>query len=162
MSKDLLKKQIAETRLRQEQLVRDTQEACPHLAGSLSKVQSTADIEYRRTCIAWHRLNNGIWVGICQECQKQFWPDNSDYKYWFDKQSLSIRSQAVADSSSLPHMTGTEVEERIDVQKEINSQFNAFNPRYCDGVIFTVPDLIVDSDGIRVKVNYPSDTDTHF
>jgi hypothetical protein len=158
MNKELLKKQIAEMHLKQEQLLKESQDACSHMAGNLSKTSQSLDF----TAIVWHRLNNNIYVGLCPNCSRKFWPGDSDYDYWFDKNSFSTRSKAVADSSSLPHMRGIEVDKDTNIQKELNSQFNAFNPRFCDGVIFTVPDLIVDSNGIRIKIKYPDDTDTHF
>jgi hypothetical protein len=144
-TEELFKIEHRKQTLLYEQLIEKEQNACSHLAGGLSK-HAMPDAEYGYTCIVWHKLNNGVWVGICQECFRKFRPEDSDYTYWFIRQSFSTRSEAGYEAP---------VEKTDDVKKEINSQFNAFNPRFYDGTVLDTPDLIVDSDSIRVKVSYP-------
>lgn len=87
-------KMMAEqTRLMHERLRRTLEidrQNCPHLQGSnaLSEEQGT------RLAIWWHRLDSGTWWGICSNCQREFWPSDTDYRQWRAKKSGNRPSQA--------------------------------------------------------------------
>jgi uncharacterized protein with PIN domain len=121
--KELLKRQCQLVEIERKQSIKILQDACPHLAGSLSKIYPA--FKEADTCIVWHKLNTGVWIGICQECYRQFWPEDSDYKYWFNKVSYSTRSE----SGQVISITEEEWNSK-EVQKEIASQFNDLNSDY--------------------------------
>jgi hypothetical protein len=66
---------------------------CKHMAGTNqhSDVPSPANAF---TAIAWHDITNQLRWGICTVCQRQFWPTDSDYRYWRQKPSFNKLSKA--------------------------------------------------------------------
>lgn len=66
------------------------QSSCPHLQGSNILSEESGD----RTAVLWHRLDNGVWFGICTNCQREFWPEDKDYREWWTKKSGNRKSQA--------------------------------------------------------------------
>ena len=74
-------------KLEQRRIILDklAQEECPHIAGC-NPLSSQKDY-LGRTSIVWHTLPTKETVGICLNCQRQFWPTDADYEEW--KQKLS-------------------------------------------------------------------------
>lgn len=66
---------------------------CKHMAGTnnLSDVPHPANAF---TAIAWHDITNQLRWGICTVCQRQFWPTDTDYRYWRSKRSYNSVSKA--------------------------------------------------------------------
>jgi len=66
------------------------QDNCPHRAGSSSLSEQCIDL----TSIVWHVTDIGVTVGICTNCQRQFWPKDADYLEWRKKKSFNQISAA--------------------------------------------------------------------
>jgi hypothetical protein len=85
--------QMRKTIQRQLRNTEIEQTYCKHMAGtnSLSDVPHPANAF---TAIAWHDITNQLRWGICTVCQRQFWPTDSDYRYWRSKKSYNSVSKA--------------------------------------------------------------------
>ncbi len=68
------------------------QTQCRHLAGG-SIFSEEADIA-SRTSIVWHELNTGERIGICTNCQREFFPSDPDYAVWVKRASFNKLSRA--------------------------------------------------------------------
>ena len=78
---------------RKRQGIKASQNTCDHIAGC-SPLSEERDVR-GRTDIAWHGLDNGFDVGLCQVCGKTFYPGvTPDYEYWRKKPSICRRSSA--------------------------------------------------------------------
>jgi hypothetical protein len=64
---------------------------CQHMAGTnrLSDVPSPANAF---TAIAWHDISKNLCIGVCTVCQREFWPSDTDYRYWRTKKSFNQKS----------------------------------------------------------------------
>lgn len=84
---------LRELRKRQEQAKLQEQENCPHIAGCSVFSEQT---DYAgRTSIVWHTFPTKETVGICLNCQKQFWATDADYEEWINKPSFCRASSGV-------------------------------------------------------------------
>lgn len=81
-----------EQRERLKAVVKAEQDRCPHIAGSnpLSEDRDHSG----RTSIVWHITDTGETVGICTNCQREFWPADEDYRQWRKIPSLNKISAA--------------------------------------------------------------------
>ncbi len=70
-----------------------SQAYCQHMAGTnkLSDVPSPANAF---TAVIWHHVTNALVWGICTICQREFWPTDTDYRYWRQKRSFNQPSKA--------------------------------------------------------------------
>lgn len=65
---------------------------CRHMAGTNPR----SDVPHPHnafTAIAWHVLNGTFKIGICSICQREFWPTDSDYRYWRSRPSYNKESK---------------------------------------------------------------------
>lgn len=70
--------------------IKASQASCQHLQGSNPLSRWTNGL----TSIAQHVLDNGVVVGICTNCLRQFWPSDPDYLLWMQKKSGNVMSEA--------------------------------------------------------------------
>ena len=88
--------QAKEIRARQKDTKQREQAMCDHIAGSLG---DTPDMT-GKTSIVWHRTDAQVDIGICQNCQRLFHPEDPldsqgrDYTYWRRKKSFNRISAA--------------------------------------------------------------------
>lgn len=88
------------------------QEKCPHIAGSNPLSEQT---DYHgRTSIVWHTLPTKETVGICLNCQRQFWSTDADYDIWKNKPSFCRASSGVDRNLGAP-MAASDSIAKIDV-----------------------------------------------
>lgn len=78
---------------RQERIKRfnieSSQSNCNHLAGNYPGSRPS-DL----TTIVWHEVHSHFIVGLCQACNRQFWPNDPDYRTWRIKPSYCKPSQS--------------------------------------------------------------------
>lgn len=103
-----IRKQILELERNQREALRIAQENCKHIAGG-NPLSNQFDI-CGRTSIVWHTLNTGTEVGICLNCQKQFWPSSPDYLHWKAKRTFCKPSKAGILDFSMPRRRQDDVE----------------------------------------------------
>lgn len=66
---------------------------CQHMAGT-NKLSDVPHQANAFTAIVWHDITNQLRWGICTICQREFWPTDSDYRYWRSKRSFNRNSSA--------------------------------------------------------------------
>jgi hypothetical protein len=87
---DNMRKSMAEIARRTKVNVERAQQACEHLQGCNELSTRTGDM----TCIIKHRLDNGVVVGICTNCGRQFWPKDPDYITHMRRKTSNLTSMA--------------------------------------------------------------------
>lgn len=65
---------------------------CQHMAGT-NKLSDVPHPANAFTAIIWHDITPSFRWGICTVCQRQFWPSDTDYRYWRQKRSFNRGSQ---------------------------------------------------------------------
>jgi hypothetical protein len=83
----------------QEQIKKQTkkqQDDCPHLLAS-NPLSDFPDM-FQRASIAWHRFNDGVIRGVCQNCTRVFVPEDKDYEYWRKHHTMNRLSEAASTS----------------------------------------------------------------
>jgi len=68
------------------------QDACPHIM-ACNPLSSTRDM-FNRASIIKHRLDTGIEVLVCTNCQKVAWPDDPDYLKLYNAHTTNQPSSA--------------------------------------------------------------------
>jgi hypothetical protein len=67
-----MRKSMKEVNERMARQIRASQETCPHLQGS----SENSDFTGQLSSIVMHRLDTGVIVGICTNCQKQIFSND--------------------------------------------------------------------------------------
>jgi hypothetical protein len=62
---------------------------CTHMAGHYPGSR-----ERDETAIVWHEVHSHFWIGICTACNRKFWPNDPDYRYWRNKRSYNTQSES--------------------------------------------------------------------
>lgn len=70
--------------------IKASQEICPHMQGS----NALSDFQGQLTSIVMHRLDTGLVVGICTNCQRQFFSDRPEDRKFFAQKSGNRMSAA--------------------------------------------------------------------
>jgi len=65
------------------------QVACSHMAGNYPGSRESND-----TAIVWHEVHSHFWLGICTACNRKFWPNDPDYRFWRNKRSYNTPSES--------------------------------------------------------------------
>ena len=85
-----MRDQMREQQKRIAKSILFSQQNCPHMQGS----NELSDFQGSLTSIMWHNTDVGVWFGICSNCLREFWPNQSDYNFWFAKKCGNRRSMA--------------------------------------------------------------------
>lgn len=64
--------------------------SCAHLQGS----NALSEEQGNKLSIIWHQLPVGTWLGICTNCQREFWPSDPDYMKYRARKSGNRPSAA--------------------------------------------------------------------
>jgi hypothetical protein len=62
---------------------------CSHMAGNYPGSRESND-----SAIIWHEVHSHFWIGICTACNRQFWPNDPDYRFWRSKRSYNTASES--------------------------------------------------------------------
>jgi len=65
------------------------QARCTHMAGNYPGSRESND-----TAIVWHEVHSHFWVGICTACNRKFWPNDPDFRFWRSKRSYNSPSES--------------------------------------------------------------------
>lgn len=117
--------QVRELELRRKVAIKTNQIECSHIAGGLG---DSRDI-YGRTSIVWHDLDPGKSriIGICQLCNRKFFPEDIDYYYWRSLTAFNRISRAAPSGPGIPLEEGETVPENqfIPIEKTYYSGYQA-------------------------------------
>lgn len=86
------KRQREQSRLQERTRLLNTeanQANCTHMAGNYPGSRESND-----TAIVWHEVHSHFWVGICTACNRKFWPNDPDYRFWRSKRSYNSPSES--------------------------------------------------------------------
>lgn len=89
-NEEAFRKNTREQQERRRKAVEASQEWCGHIAGSMGDVQDQGN----RTCIVWHRFDNGSTVGICTACIRIFKETDKDFRTWYNKPKFNKMSRS--------------------------------------------------------------------
>lgn len=89
-NEDAMRASMRETQDRIRQSITASQDLCPHLQGC----NSLSDVTGDRSSIVLHRLDTGLVIGICTNCQAQFFSDVPEHRVFFQKKSGNKMSAA--------------------------------------------------------------------
>ncbi len=81
---------------------------CRHRAGT----NGLSDVPHPHNAfssIIWHDITNQLRWGVCTVCQRQFWPSDSDYRYWRSQRSYN-RNSATGERDGVDIQTWMEAE----------------------------------------------------
>jgi hypothetical protein len=89
-NEETFRQSTRELELRIRRSLKNEQASCPHMQGS----NALSDYQGQLTSIVMHRLDTGLIIGICTNCQKHFYSDRPDDQIWFRKKSGNRMSSA--------------------------------------------------------------------
>jgi hypothetical protein len=82
-------REMAEAQRRQKKIDQDN---CPHIM-ACNPLSSTRDM-FNRASFIKHRLDTGVEILLCTNCQKVVWPDDPDYAKYYNAHTTNTPSSA--------------------------------------------------------------------